>query len=999
MSRYISADRPLVLNTPLGNDVLLPVKVSGREAMSAPYRFKLDMVAEESLDFDRLVGREVTLTIAIPGVVARRVHGVLCRVKEGRRVPGPNGPTTFLRYRAELVAPLWRLSRRIQSRVIRRDNRLHVSVPDVLQQVLHDEWRLRVTFRLSGQYAPRDHVIQYRESDLAFVSRLMEEEGIFYYFLQYDDRCEMIVTDSPTGCRPAEGAIAFDEVEGGSRGEPRIRDWEKSQSVRAIRHTLRDYSFQKPHSWLEGQQARLVPENVAIGKVEHLLNRGYEVNGTEMFEVYDYPGGYAHRFDGIGAGGEATPADLESLSTDKDRAVRLRMQEEAAKCLKVTGGGHVPDFAPGSFFRLDKHGRGDGVYLLTRVEHEASQPVMPDKNDPTKYSNRFTCLPEGLPHRPCRKTPRPRIDGTQTAVVCGPAGAKTFVDHFGRIKVQFHWDRAGKRDATSSCWVRVAQTWAGYRIGAFFWPRVGDEVVVSFEEGDPDRPLVVGSVYNAQNMPPLELPDNVLTTGFKSGSLGTDPLKDFNALLFHDEPGHEVVCLHGQTQTLQNDEIRKNVTVGRCLRTVVGGPLFSVPGSGSGGGFTPEWENFSKAWGNIVQYGYGHALLNCAGFTVNSTVGAFVTATCNPLMLADVLGTPMSSATFAAASPMRQFVSGGMRSVLGGFCSYTVGDNTLMGIGPSLLTGHGWDVKNFAPLTSAQKALAWLIAASQLALTMAPAMGAAYGIEKKFIQGREQVGWGERAEWIFETTAGVLLAAFAMTERVKSIADATEEKEEQAQLDKADIKHLVEGHGPEQVTRAHVNSLATKVAQLRTALMPGAEDIGENLVVHGPYNLHAQDMSLTAQAEADGGHGQISIDALGRGRNDGQLSLRASGTATLKAAQQNRRPRSQIILQPVTGDQFGVNVESSDGIRLRATTVDDLNHSPMISAKNRTVLLRSGDRGGDTGPWIRLDSDAGTLTLGASTGEGPRIVIGQNSVQIFGTGGTSVTVAGDVQVQ
>ena len=191
----------------------------------------------------------------------------------------------------------------------------------------------------------------------------------------------------------------------------------------------------------------------------------------------------------------------------------------------------------------------------------------------------------------------------------------------------------------------------------------------------------------------------MLTTGFKSGSLGGDPLKDFNGLLFHDEPGKETVYLHGEKQTLQSDEGNKEVRVGRYQRTIVGGPFFSIPGSGSGGGHDGiSLDNFGSTWGNIVQYAYGHALLNCAGLTVNSTFGAYIAATCNPLALGDIAGDGLMSTRFAE-NYLRQAVSG-IRDVAGGFCSYTLGASTLLNFGPSLLTGHGWGSKTSAPSTS-----------------------------------------------------------------------------------------------------------------------------------------------------------------------------------------------------------------------------------------------------------------------------------------------------------
>jgi type VI secretion system secreted protein VgrG len=217
--------------------------------------------------------------------------------------------------------------------------------------------------------------------------------------------------------------------------------------------------------------------------------------------LYDYPGGYAKRFDGIGPGGGEQPAELQKIFTAAERTAAIRMDEEALASLVIDAASNARSFTSGHRFALEQHPNGDGAYVITRVEHtiRVKDPGAGERG--LQYENRFTCIPEALPFRPSRITPRPVIAGTHTAVVVGPAGEEIFTDKYGRVKVQFHWDREGKRDSDSSCWIRVAQIFSADR-GVFWIPEIDDEVIVAFEAGDPDRPYVLGAVFNPHRMPP-----------------------------------------------------------------------------------------------------------------------------------------------------------------------------------------------------------------------------------------------------------------------------------------------------------------------------------------------------------------------------------------------------------------------------------------------------------------------------------------------------------------
>src|SRR6185437_9193016 len=291
--------------------------------------------------------------------------------------------------------------------------------------------------------------------------------------------------------------------------------------------------FELPGQYLAAEQT--IRAQATAGQVNHSL----QVGDNDKLEIFDYPGGFAHRFDGVNSGGGEPQSELQKLFEDNQRTTRLRMEEEAASGLWIEGGSTYRQLTPGRKFTLNRHFDGDGPYVLSRVEHQVDihGDYATGQEMTLEYSNRFQCLPLDLPYRPRRGTPRPVVQGSQTATVIGPsqgsvgftsqantalgpAGDDIFCDRYGRVKVQFRWDREGQYSAGSSCWVRVNQPWAGQQWGTLTLPRVGQEVVVSFLEGDPDRPLILGSVYNAAQMPPFPLPAARTQAGIKAHSQG-----------------------------------------------------------------------------------------------------------------------------------------------------------------------------------------------------------------------------------------------------------------------------------------------------------------------------------------------------------------------------------------------------------------------------------------------------------------------------------------------
>jgi type VI secretion system secreted protein VgrG len=541
MGTYQQAERALRISTPLGRDALLLVGFAGDEAISRLFRLDVDLLAanETRVPFDALLGQRVSLHLDVEGSPERHFSGVCSRVAQGHR------DATFTAYRLEVVPELWFLTRRAQSRIFQ-----HQSVPEILRACLEG---LNVEYQLDGTYHPRDYCVQYRETDFAFVSRLMEEEGIFYFFRHEPSTHVLVLADAPRAHPELPGTAArmtFDPVEGGQREASRVTSWVKSQELRSGKVTLWDHCFELPDRHLEADAT--LPATASAGTVTHRL----AIGRNERLERYDYPGGYAQRFDGVDRRGADRPGDLDHIFEDNARTARVRLQEEAAQALRIEGAGGCGAFASGHRFRLASHFDADGAYLLTAVSHAArlDGDYRSGNDVDFIYQNTFTCIPEAVPFRPVRATPRPAIHGTQTAVVVGPPGEEIYPDKYGRVKVQFHWDREGGRDLDSSCWIRVATPWAGSGWGMVHIPRIGQEVVVAFEEGDPDRPIIVGSVYNPAQGVPFGLPAGKAVSGLKSQ---TPKGGGYNELTFDDTAGQERITIHGQhdmNTTVEHDQ-------------------------------------------------------------------------------------------------------------------------------------------------------------------------------------------------------------------------------------------------------------------------------------------------------------------------------------------------------------------------------------------------------------------------------------------------------------
>ena len=521
---YTQTNRRIAISTPLGPDALLLRGFTGSEAISHPFQFELDLLSEnDSIKFQDIVGKNVTIRLFDDQGAERHWNGFLTRFSQGSQ------SDRLTEYRARMEPWLWFLTRKADCRIFQ-----NVAVPEIIRQIFVELGFQDFEFRLYGQFEPRDYCVQYRETDFNFVSRLMEEEGICYFFRHGDGKHTLILANDQAAHDPCDvqSVARYDTRPGALAYEDTITGWSSQEEFRTGGWSQTDYNFETPGASL-----------------------AVTVNGRNRYEYYDYPGEYMVRGQG-------------------DRLARIRLQEQVADAVACHGEGGCRYFTAGFRFTLQDHYRADQnqEYLLTAIHHAATQggsyEVSSNGEDLT-YHNSFECVPSSTPFRPARVTPQPVVHGCQTALVVGPAGEEIYTDKYGRVKVQFHWDRQGKKNANSSCWMRVSYPWAGQQWGSISIPRIGQEVVVGFLEGDPDQPIIVGRVYNAEQMPPWALPANATQSGLLTRSSKGGSAANANALRFEDKKGSEQVWFHAEKDMATEVEHDKTLWVGHDEACVV----------------------------------------------------------------------------------------------------------------------------------------------------------------------------------------------------------------------------------------------------------------------------------------------------------------------------------------------------------------------------------------------------------------------------------------------
>lgn len=505
---YSQDHRLIAVDTPLGKDVLLLQEMTGYEGISRLFGYELDLLAYEndSIAFEDIVGQKVSITLHLPDGTPRYISGYVSRFTQGE-----TDDRLFTHYHAQVVPWLWFLTRQADCRIFQ-----NLAVPDIISQVfnLFDFKDFRLS--LKGSYPQLEYCVQYRETSFNFVSRLMEEFGIFYYFDHSTQGKHTMVLADQSSTLPAcpSSPISYDTQVGGLDDPEVISNWHVGQELRTGKYTVTDYNFTTPSTSLLANDPTVV-----------------DLAASQPLELFDYPG-------------------LHTTKDQGDTVAKVRMQEEEAGYMVVSGAGNCRGLMSGYSFELKNHYRGDqnANYVVTEARHFASagQTYTSGEEGGETYSNHLTCIPASVTYRPPRVTPKPFVQGPQPALVVGKSGEEIWVDKYGRVIVQFYWDRLGKKNENSSCWIRTSQPWAGGNWGAMWIPRIGQEVLVSFLEGDPDRPVITGRVYNADQMPPYTLPDYQTRSTFMSRSSKGGGASNYNELRFEDLKGQEQIFMNAE---------------------------------------------------------------------------------------------------------------------------------------------------------------------------------------------------------------------------------------------------------------------------------------------------------------------------------------------------------------------------------------------------------------------------------------------------------------------
>jgi type VI secretion system secreted protein VgrG len=518
MPNYSQDGQPLAIETPLGTDKLLLEAFTGEEALGELFVFRLECLSvAETLSDTAIVGKQVSFRVNDSAGNPRWFTGYVSRFSWMGR------DDVLTRWQVEVVPSLWFAMLTSDCKIFQQK-----SVPDIVQAVLADTSAITLSKKISGSHSPWEYCVQYRETDGAFVSRLMEHEGIGYHFEHAQKSLKMVISDSNsafTDCKEAEVETAQGFSSPDSAGV--ITSWRHEYAFRPGKFVQTDYAYETPTTDL-----------LATG------NGKSPYSGASKAELFDYPGLYEKKPDG-------------------DTTAKVRIEAEEVTANVASGKSTCRTFSPGYTFKVKSHPnsaeRGK-KYLLTKVVHRASirgaYEASADVSVAFEYENSFEAVPSETVWRPARTTPWPA--GTvQTALVVGPSSEEIYTDEYGRIKVQFHWDRYGKQNEQSSCWIRVSQSLAGPQFGTQFLPRVGMEVVVSHLDDDPNRPLVTGVVYNGTNKPPFDLPSKAAQSGVQTRSTKDGSTSLANQLIFDDTKGAEMVTLHAErdfTRTVENDD-------------------------------------------------------------------------------------------------------------------------------------------------------------------------------------------------------------------------------------------------------------------------------------------------------------------------------------------------------------------------------------------------------------------------------------------------------------
>jgi len=503
----------LAIATPLGADAFHLQHVSGQEELGRLGQYQLELLSERGdVKASDLLGKNVTFVLEMQGGQEQRFYnGYVTRFSILGQVQ-----TTAYRsnigylYQITLHPWLWFLTRTANCRIFQQKK-----VPDIIKEVFDLYGFSSYKLQLTGSYRVWDYCVQYRETDFAFVSRLMEQEGIYYSFEHDNGKHTLMLTDALGAHTPRPGYASFEfRPTAGNKVVEHdcINGWDATAEIQSGSYALDDFDFQKPRAQL--------------GKSVSLPGQ----HDVSSMEIFDYPGEYD------------TPADGEHYA-------RVRIEELHSQYEIAQGSGNVRGIEVGRTFKLTQHPTEsqNQEYLVVSNHFKAVNNALSSAGGGgSDFTCSFNVIPKNVQFRSQRATPKPTVHGPQTAIVVGPKGEEIYTDKYGRVKVQFHWDRYNKGDENSSCWLRVSHPWAGKNWGMVALPRIGQEVIIDFLEGDPDGPIITGGVYNADMMPPYALPANQTQTGIKSHSSKGGSPDNFNEFRFEDKKGSEQVFLHSE---------------------------------------------------------------------------------------------------------------------------------------------------------------------------------------------------------------------------------------------------------------------------------------------------------------------------------------------------------------------------------------------------------------------------------------------------------------------
>jgi len=506
---------PFTLTTALPPADLRFESMTHSSALSTLEETQLHLLSEKSdLSPDKMLGQTVDLAVQLRDGKKRHFCGYVTRFGIG------TNQGRWYGYQATVRPWLWFLTRTADCRIFQEQ-----TVREIVEEVFKDHPIASYEFKLVRSYRKRTYCVQYRETDFNFVARLLEDEGIYWYIEHGEGTHKLILVDAPDAHHPIEGDPKLPYYDNTGQVPPDIEsisNWQFTRAVKPGKTVLTSYDFERPSTKL---------------KVEQVLERKYKLSD---YEVFDFQGDYTQKNDG------------QQLVDD-------RLDERQCRFDLHSGDSDAHALATGQLFDLARHPRDDqnARYLCTRLEVSARDQGSETGGGAGDLQCSFGAIRGDAHFRPPRRTRKPFVQGPQTAVVVGPSGEELFTDKYGRVKVQFHWDRYGKKDEKSSCWVRVSSPWAGKSFGFVQVPRIGQEVVVDFLEGDPDQPLITGRVYNAEQMPPWELPANATQSGVLTRSSKGGAYANANAIRFEDKKGSEQLWLHAEKNQdieVENDE-------------------------------------------------------------------------------------------------------------------------------------------------------------------------------------------------------------------------------------------------------------------------------------------------------------------------------------------------------------------------------------------------------------------------------------------------------------